>query len=59
MFDHHRDGLSFGQRQRSGSVEGEVAVRTLDPEPINFLTPRVLVERQDRSFSPRAVKVKT
>ena len=50
MFDHYRDGLSFGQRQRSGSAEGAMAVRTLDPEPINFLTPRVLVERQTGAF---------
>lgn len=36
MFDIQRDIL---QRQRSGSADGEVALRTLDPEPINFLAP--------------------
>lgn len=50
MFDHYRDGLSFGQRQRSGSADGGVAVRILDLEPINFPTPGVSMERQTGAF---------
>lgn len=50
MLNHDMNGLSFWQRQRSGSAEGEVAVRTLDPEPISFLTPSVSVERQTGAF---------
>lgn len=51
-FHHYRDDLSSGQRQRSGSAEaGQTAgLRTLDPEPISFLTPSVSVERQTGAF---------
>lgn len=31
-------------------VKGGVAARTLDPEPINFLTPWVWMERQTGAF---------
>lgn len=55
MFDHH----GHGQRQRSGSAEGEVAVRILDPEPINFLAPQGISGKADRSFSQCAGKVRT
>lgn len=46
LFDHHRDG----HRLRSGSAEWEVATRTLNTQPINFLTPGVSMERQTGAF---------